>query len=127
MSKRVLIIDDEEGIRRSFSLSLEDTGYEVEAVASGEEAIEMAQGTKYDLIFLDLKMPGLNGVQTLRELRKIDKDVPVYIVTAFHAEFFDQLKSVEQDGIEYELLRKPVESADLVAVTKGILKGSESY
>lgn len=127
MSKRLLIVDDDEAIRKSFTLTLEDTEYQTETAASGEKAIEMAQDSKFDLIFLDLKMPGLDGVQTLRELRKIDKDVPVYIVTAFHTEFLDQLKSAQKDGIEFELLRKPIGSAQLIDVTRGVLEGPVVY
>lgn len=127
MSKRVLIVDDDEAIRKSFTLTLEDTGYQTETAASGEKAIEMAQDSKFDLIFLDLKMPGIDGVQTLRELRKLDEDVPVYIVTAFHAEFFDQLKSAQEDGIEFELLRKPIGGAQLIATARGVLEGPIVY
>ena len=123
MSKKILVIDDEEVIRLTFSRALESTGYQVDTAESGEIAIEMAKRTKYNLIYLDLKMPGMNGVETLRELHQIDKDVPVYIVTAFHNEFFDQLKSLEQEGIEYELMKKPIGGPDLIAVTKGVLEG----
>ncbi|MBC8458237.1 MAG: response regulator, partial [Deltaproteobacteria bacterium] len=110
------MIDDDESIRKSFSLALEDTEYQVDTVESGEKGIEMEQNNKYDLIFLDLKMPGLNGVETLRELRKIDKDVPVYIVTAFHKEFFEGLKSAGEDGIDFEVVKKPIGSDDIVLV-----------
>lgn len=127
MSKRVLVIDDDKGIRRSFSLTLEDTGYQVDTAESGKKAIEMAQDTKYDLIYPDLKMPGMNGVETLRELWKIDKEVPVYIVTAFHAEFFEQLEGAGKDGIAFDIMKKPIDSAQLIAVTRGVLEGAVSY
>jgi len=127
MSKRILVIDDEEAIRKSFSLALEDTGYQLDTVESGNRGIEKAQDTKYDLIFLDLRMPGLDGVQTLRELRKMDADVPVYIVTAFHSEFVDQLKSATDDGIDFEVLRKPIGSDRIALLTKSVLEGPEGF
>jgi len=127
MSQRILVIDDDESIRKSFSLALEDTGYQVDTVESGEKGIEMRQKNGYDLIFLDLKMPGLNGVETLRELRKIDKDVPVYIVTAFHKEFFGGLKSAGEDGLDFEVVKKPIGSDDIVLVTKSVLEGTVVY
>ena len=124
MSKRILVIDDEEAIRKSFTLALEDTGYQVETAVSGEQGINKAQGTKYDLIFLDLKMPGLDGAQTLWELRNMDKDTPIYIITAFYDEFFDQLSNAAKAGIEFEVLRKPIGSAQIVLITKSVLEGA---
>ena len=123
MTKRILVIDDEEAIRMSFTYSLEDTGYGVDTAATGREGIEMAGITRYDLVFLDLKMPGMNGVETLRELRKKHKNVPIYIITAFHLEFLDQLKKAQKEGIEFELLKKPIGSSDIVHVVRSILEG----
>lgn len=121
--KRILVIDDEEAIRKSFILALEDTGYLVDTAASGEEGVRMEGEENYDLIFLDLKMPGLNGVETLRRLRKIDADVPVYIITAFYEEFFEELKDVERDGVEFELLRKPFSSEQILLTVESVLVG----
>lgn len=123
MSDRILVIDDDEAIRKSFTLALEDAPYQVDTAESGKKGIEMAQNNKYDLIFLDLKMPGLNGVETLRELRKTEKDVPVYIVTAFHKEFFDELQAVVEDGIDFELLKKPIGNDEIVLVARSIMEG----
>ena len=124
MNKRILVIDDDAGVRKAFALALEDTQYMVDAAESGEKGIDMEQNNKYDLIFLDLKMPGLNGVETLRELRKITKDTPVYIVTAFYKEFFEGLKSAEEDGIDFQVLKKPIGSDEIVLVSKSVLEGS---
>jgi DNA-binding response OmpR family regulator len=121
MKKRILVIDDDEAIRKLFILTLEETPFRVDTAQSGQEGINAVLETKYNLIYLDLKMPGMNGCETLRELRKIDVDVPVYVVTAFHAEFLDQLKALQKDGIDFELLHKPIGSDELIAVTKGIL------
>jgi DNA-binding response OmpR family regulator len=120
MSKRILVIDDDEAVRKSFILALEETSYQVEAVESGEKGIEKMEDTSYDLVFLDLKMPGLNGVQTLRKLRQMDTGVPVYIVTAFHKEFFKDLKLLSEEGIAFDLLRKPIGSDEIVQLTESI-------
>ena len=87
----------------------------------------MVQKSKYDLIFLDLKMPGLNGVETLLELRKISKDMPVYIVTAFFKEFFEGLKNAEEAGIDFEVLKKPIGADEILLVAKGVLEGPTAY
>ncbi len=62
MSKRILVIDDDLAIRKSFALTLEDAGRQVDTSESGEEGVDKASNTKYDLIFLDLKVPGINSV-----------------------------------------------------------------
>ena len=124
MFKRILVIDDESSIRKSFLTALEDTQYSVETAESGEVGIEKFERQKYDLIYLDLNMPGLNGVETLRELREIDKNVPIYIVTAFHAAFTDQLKKAAKDQVDFELLKKPLSANQIVSITKGIFDGA---
>lgn len=118
----ILVIDDDEAVRKAFALAFIDTPFDVETVASGEKGIEQEEGCKYDLIFLDLKMPGLDGVQTLREIRKIDADVPVYIVTAFHVEYFEQLKAASVDGLNFEIMQKPVGRDQIVQVTESALE-----
>ncbi len=121
MNKQILVIDDDEAIRKSFKLALDEAGYRVDTAESGEAGIKRAQKTIYDMIFLDLKMPGLNGVQTLRELRKFHVAVPIYIVTAFHKEFFKELKILTNNGIEFELLRKPIGSDEILELTDSVL------
>lgn len=123
MAKRILVIDDESSIRKSFELALEDSDYDVETAASGEEGIKEMASRGYDLLFLDLKMPGMSGVETLRAIRKIDQSVPVYIVTAFYGEFFEELEETVKEGIQFEVLRKPVSGDQIVEICKGILDG----
>ncbi|MFO8009456.1 MAG: response regulator [Dehalococcoidia bacterium] len=123
MTKRILVIDDDESIRKAFALALEDTGYSVNTVESGERGLEQARGTSYDLYFLDLKMPGMDGVQTLHELRDIGVKAPIYVVTAFHEEYFEQLKNAERDGVDFELLHKPVTADQIVLVARSALEG----
>jgi two-component system response regulator (stage 0 sporulation protein F) len=121
------VIDDDEAIRKLFLLTLEETRFCVDTAASGQEGIDRTRETKYDLIYLDLKMPGINGCETLRELRKVEPDVPIYIVTAFHPEFLDQLQDLAKAGIDFELLQKPIGSKELIDVTKGILGEAQDY
>jgi len=121
MSKQILVIDDEKAIRNSFTLTFEESEYMIDTAESGEKGIEITQEKKYDLIFLDLKMPGMDGVETLRKLRETDKDTPIYIITAFHQEFLDKLRKAEEDGIDFEVIRKPVDSEQLTHIVKGIL------
>jgi two-component system, response regulator, stage 0 sporulation protein F len=121
MIKRVLVIDDDESVRNSFILSLEDTDYNVDTAESGVVGIELYKKSKYDLIFLDLKMSGLNGVQTLIKLREISKDIPIFMITAFHEEYFDDLSKVSSAGTNFEVLKKPLSSDQIILVTESVL------
>jgi DNA-binding response OmpR family regulator len=127
MYKHVLIIDDDLAIRKSFVLTLEDADCQVDTAESGEEGIDKVSNTEYDLIFLDLKMPGINGVETLIRLRDDGYKMPIYIVTAFHEEFVDQLRVAAENNYEFEVMRKPIESQDLVRITEAILEGVRAY
>jgi len=126
MSKRILVIDDDLAIRKSFALALEDADCQVDTAESGEEGVDKASNTKYDLIFLDLKMPGINGVETLIRLRDNGHTMPIYIITAFHEEFMDQLRVAADEEYEFEIMQKPIESQDLVRITKAILEGARA-
>ena len=118
MSINILVIDDEEAIRKSFILALDGTGYNVETAESGEKGIKKARETNFALIFLDLRMPGLDGVETLRGLWEIGQTVPIYITTAFYDDFVDQLESATDDGISFYLLKKPVDGDEIRSIAK---------
>ena len=105
--KRILTIDDEEGVRNAFLLALEDSGHTVDTAATGEEGLEKVAANPPDLIFLDLRMPGIGGVETLYRLQKDWPQVPIYIVTAFHEQYFKELEQAVTDGLSFELIRKP--------------------
>jgi len=122
MNKHILVIDDDAGIRESLSLILGDAGYQVDTVESGEQGIERVRNNKYDLIFLDIKMAGMNGIETLREIRKMGKKIPVYIITAFQREYFRQLEGAKQDGMDFEIIEKPFDRKRLLSLVKDILE-----
>ncbi len=79
--KTVLVVDDEEIIRDFFSRSL--TGYKVLTASSGEEALSIIKKDKPDLVLLDIKMPGIDGIETLRKIKEIDSDIVVIMLSAF--------------------------------------------
>ncbi len=127
MIKRILVIDDDEAIRKVFLLALEETDYQVDTAPSGEKGLMLAGEEKYHLIYLDLKMPGMSGVETLRKLRAIEQNIPVYIITAFWGEFDEELKKASQEGIEFQLMKKPLTMEQLVNLTVGILERPVAY
>ena len=81
--KRILVIDDEENMRLLYKEELADEGYEVSVAASAEEALVKIEAESHDLITLDIRMPGVDGIEFLRLLRERDRDLPVIIVTAY--------------------------------------------
>jgi CheY-like chemotaxis protein len=81
--KRVLIVDDEVGMRHSLQRLLQPAGYEVRAARSGSEALEMAKEGTFDVAVLDIQMPGLSGLDTFGRLREIDPRLPVVFITAY--------------------------------------------
>ncbi|MFL6283896.1 MAG: response regulator [Pyrinomonadaceae bacterium] len=84
MSKRVLIIDDEENIRRVTRMTLETAGYEVGEAADGERGLEaFGDGSGWDAVLLDQRMPGLDGLETLRQIKQRRPDARVIISTAY--------------------------------------------
>jgi len=83
MSSRVLIVDDEEGIRLLYKEELEEEGYEVELASSGEEALKKLDSGQMDMVLLDIKMPGMDGVEVLRKLKEKYKELPVILCTAY--------------------------------------------
>jgi DNA-binding response OmpR family regulator len=84
MSKRVLIIDDEENIRRVIRLALETAGYEVGEASDGERGLEAYQdGSTWDAVLLDQKMPGMDGLETLRHIKERRPAARIIMVTAF--------------------------------------------
>lgn len=113
MDKKILVIDDDPAVRGAFELVLNDAGYQVTSAENGLLGIEMAQANRPDIIFLDLKMPGIDGVETLRRLKAFDPTLIIYIVTAFSNEFMDQLAAVHEEGLQFQLASKPLSSSQI--------------
>jgi DNA-binding response OmpR family regulator len=101
---RVMVVDDEPGIYLMVRTTLEDDGCEVIGATDGEAALEALRDTPVDLILLDLRMPLLGGLETLRHLREIGDDTPVIIVTA-HGTVPDAVEAMKLGAID--LLSKP--------------------
>ena len=81
--KKILVVDDEEYIRELYRDELVEEGYRVEMAGDGQEALAKMAAFHPDLVTLDVKMPGLDGIEVLRRIREKDASVPVLLVTAF--------------------------------------------
>ncbi len=80
---RILLVDDEDGFRRPMEFWLKAKGYQVAGVASGEEGLAAIARERPTLVYLDMKMPGMNGIETLRKIRETDPRLPVIMITAY--------------------------------------------
>src|SRR3982750_4639609 len=84
MSKRILVIDDEENIRRVTRLTLQAAGYEVGEAGDGERGLEaFGDGSGWDAVLLDQRMPGMDGLETLEQIKERDSAARVIMVTAY--------------------------------------------
>lgn len=81
--KKILVVDDEESIRFLYKEELEEEGFIVEVAKNGEEAIEKLPLFKPDLITLDIKMPGMNGIETLKRIRESERKLPIIMCSAY--------------------------------------------
>src|SRR4029453_7386671 len=79
----ILVVDDEEIMREILETLLTREGYQVRLASSGEEGLELARSQTFDAAIVDVMMPGLDGIATLQELRKLDADLPVLMIPAF--------------------------------------------
>src|SRR5205809_6181285 len=79
----VLVVDDEEIMREILETLLSREGYEVRLAASGTEGLELARSFPFDAALVDIMMPGIDGIATLDELKRIDEDLAVIIITAY--------------------------------------------
>ena len=118
MNASILLVEDEEKLARFVELELMHEGYRVQKSGNGREALEMALKNDYDLILLDIMLPGLNGLEVLRRLLK-EKEVPVILLTARDA-VMDKVSGLDAGAVDY--ITKPFAIEELLARIRVALK-----
>jgi len=114
----VLIVDDEPAIRTTLRGVLEDEGYRVTAVASGADALAAIADDGHDLVFLDIWMPGLDGLETLTELRRLRPDATVVMISG-HGTIETAVKATRLGA--YDFIEKPLSlEKTLLTVTRAL-------
>lgn len=108
---KLLLVDDEERFRETLSKRLQETGYDVEGVGNGLEALEKLDTEKIDIVILDIQMPGLSGIETLSEIRAKHIGVEVIMLTG-HGDVSSAVEGMRLGAYDY--LMKPYEYEYLV-------------
>jgi DNA-binding NtrC family response regulator len=115
---KILVVDDEEGARELFNTILTDEGYEVTLANNGQDALSRMKGDTYDLVVTDIKMPGMDGLQLLQEIRKTGSQADVIMVTAY-GEVESYLKAMSLGAAEY--INKPIRIKELKRIVQKVL------
>jgi len=114
----ILVVDDELSIRESFSLILGGK-YKLLLAASGEAALKTIADQKLDLVYLDIRMPGLNGLETLKRMKEIDPDLEIIMVTAVN-DVQKASQAVKLEARDY--IVKPFDVDHVLKLTEQILR-----
>ncbi|MDO8729879.1 MAG: response regulator [Candidatus Omnitrophota bacterium] len=116
--RRILVIDDEEGFLALASLQFGKRGHKVMTALNCETGLNLIKTVPLDVVFLDLRMPGVDGIETLRRIRRIKKELPVIVVTAHTSD--EMIQQAEDLGIS-AVFRKGTPLSDLEVVMEKAL------
>ena len=116
LGAKILLVDDEVTFTENMAKLLNARGYRVTTANSGDEAIRMLEKENFDVVVLDLKMPGMDGITTLKEIKKLDLFTETLILTG-HGSINSALEAVKLGAYDY--LTKPCEIDELVAKIEG--------
>lgn len=120
-SLRILVVDDEPAIGRLLEDFLERYDYQVVAVTSSAEALDLVARSHFDFVFLDLYMPEMDGSQLFRRIREMDRQVPVAIITGYPDS--ELMKKAMEHG-PFLVISKPFESEDILAAIRSYTRGA---
>ena len=118
MKTNILVVDDLKSSRVTLGGILEDEGHNVVLAENGYQAIEATKQVPFDLIFMDIKMPGINGVQTFREVKKFNPHAAVIMMTAYSVE--DLIKEALEEGA-YAVVYKPFDIEHIASIIETAL------
>lgn len=124
MAKRILVIEDNADLANLLALHLGDLSYQVELAEDGLEGLAKAESSHYDMIILDLMLPGIDGIEICRRLRRHELHVPVLMLTAKSSEI-DRVLGLEIGADDY--VTKPFSISELLARVKAIFRRIEQH
>ncbi|WP_085991715.1 response regulator transcription factor [Oceanobacillus senegalensis] len=123
MNEKILIVDDEKSIVTLLSYNIGNAGFETDVAYDGLEAIEKIENNDYDLVVLDLMLPGMDGMEICKHLRNNRMDTPILMLTAKDDEF-DKVLGLELGADDY--LTKPFSPKEVIARIKAILRRTKN-
>src|ERR671931_367779 len=123
MADRILIVEDDAGLVMALSDLLHSEGYEVETAATGPDGFERASQERFDLVILDVMLPGKSGFDVARDLRGRGVDTPILMLTA-RGQVIDKVLGLKLGADDY--LTKPFEPLELLARLEALLRRSQS-
>ncbi len=127
MSKaKVLIVDDEKIVLKAYSIELEEEGFEVFRAATGPEAIEIMKKEMPEIVFTDLVMPGMNGVEICKQIKEIKPDAQVVLISGHPEEVVKYAVAFVEAGGKEEWLRKPLAEDELIQTANKLLQESKA-
>jgi two-component system KDP operon response regulator KdpE len=109
---RVLVVDDEPAIRRALRAPLVELGFELGEVSRGEEALQLLRTASFDVVLLDVNMPGIGGIETLRRIRALSPKLPILMLTVLDGEH-QKVEALELGADDY--VTKPFSTRELIA------------
>ena len=115
----ILVVDDEEIMREILETLLTREGYDVKLASSGEEGLDLARALPFDAALVDIMMPGINGIETLDELRRIDEDLAVIIITAY-ASIESAISAMKSGAFDY--ITKPFKNDEVLVVIRNAME-----
>lgn len=118
--KKILLVDDEEELLMAMKIRLNSWGYDVATATNGEEALNILKKDTPDIVVLDIMMPVMDGIETLRRIRKINKTLPVLMLTAYTSE--EKIKTTEKFGMS-GFVQKGGDLTDVSQAIRVILDG----
>lgn len=117
----ILIVDDEEGLREGLGKLLEDEGYVVLCAETGEEALDVLQQSRIDLVLTDMRMPGMDGIELLKKIRERHGDLGVIILTGY-GQIESYIEAMNFGAIEY--VSKPFKVNELKFIVNKVLNSN---
>ena len=121
MKARILVVDDEAEIRRSVRMILEYEGHDVQEASSGPEALALVQREPPDLVFLDIKMPGMDGLEVLQKMREVNEALPIVIISG-HATVSTAVEATKLGAFDF--IEKPLSSERVLVTIRNVLDQS---
>jgi two-component system response regulator (stage 0 sporulation protein F) len=117
---RILVVDDEINMRETLADILIEEGFDVRTAETGEKAVKICKGEPFDAVLMDVRMPGIDGIEASRRIRRIHRDIRVIIMSAYSVDHLVRASPVE--GI-VAFLRKPLDAAEMLRLLDEVRNG----